>query len=229
MWIIHGQNLVLSRKKLGEKIEAFRLKHQAEIIRLEGKKFNLTQAKQLLEATSLFGQRKLIIVENFFSLPQSKQKKETLDYLKEKKPENLIIWENRKIDGRRLMAFSQTKIQRFDLPPLIFKFLDSFAPENKKFSLNLLHQLLHQEAPELIFYLLARRIGQLIIAKDLGKRGLTQMARWQQEKLLYQAKKFDLKKLLLLYQQLLKIDYQQKTGRTSLPLSFHLDLFIASL
>lgn len=225
MLILHGENIERSRRALNEKIKRF----SGEIIRLEGEKLDLGELKQAVESSSLFGQERLIIIENLFSRRPSKEKEELLKYCKLENPENLIVWGGKKIDGRILAPFTLARIERFDLTPIIFKFLDSFSPTNKKLSLALLHQCLTQETPEMVFYMVCRQAKDLIITADLGKENLDELPPWKREKLIRQAGKFGLKKLLTLYQQLLQIDYQQKTGKTPLSLSSQLDLLIASL
>lgn len=228
MLIFHGENLVTSRKRLKEEIDNFKLRFKGEVVRFEGDKLNLTQIKQAVESSSLFGKNRLIVIESFFSAPPSAEKQKIIDYLKKTSPKNLLIWEGKKIDGRILVPF-KARLAQFDLTPVIFHFLDSLAPDNQKISLFLLHQCLNQDTPEMIFYMLTRQIKLLIIAKDLGKNGLTQMAGWQQDRLIRQAKKFNLPQLIETYRQLLKIDWQQKTGQTPFDLASQLDLFIASL
>jgi len=225
MLILHGENTVLSRQKLTNLSQHF----QGEVLRLEGEKINLTDLKQAIESNTLFGQARLLIIENLFVRRPSKEKEELLKYLKEEKPKNLIIWERRTIDGRSLISFKFAQIERFAIPAIIFKFLDSLSPQNKSQSLYFLHQCLYQEPPEVIFYMLSRRVGDLILAADLGEKGLEKMASWQKNKLIHQAKQFNLKKLIFLYRQLLKIDWHQKTGQTIMPLTSQLDLLIASL
>lgn len=226
--IFHGTNLVASRLAL---ISQKQKAPNREIISLPAKKLDLSALKQALESTSLFGQEKLVVIEGLFSLPKSKKKEEILKYLKtEKYRPNLIIWEGKQIDGRTLAPFARIgQIQEFKLSPTIFKFLDSLEPKNPKPTLIWLHQTLKTDPPELIFYLLARRVKDLIIAKDLGKKGLNYLAPWQQDRLLRQAQKFTLLGLLRLHRQLLTIDYQTKTGQTDLPLASNLDLLLLSL
>lgn len=225
MLVLQGENIVLSRKRLIEIAGRFK----GETLRLEGDQLDLTQLKQALESQSLFGAERLVVIENLFSRRPSKAKEETLHYLKAENPENLVIWEGKKIDGRTLASFNKAKVENFELTPFIFKFLDSLAPGNQKKSLTLLHQCLEQDLPEIVFYMLARQVRLLLLAKDLGKKGLAKMASWQQNKLGQQASKFELMKLLQLHQQLLKIDWQQKTGQSPLSLASQLDLLVASL
>lgn len=225
MLILHGENTVLSRRKLVGFIQNFK----GEIVRLEGEKMNLTDLKQAAEASSLFGQKRLVVIENLFARRASQEKEKLLKYCREEKLKNLIIWERKAIDGRSLVSFRFAQIEKFIISPIIFRFLDSFSPRNQKKALYFYHQCLKQEPPEMIFYMLSRRIYDLIIARDLGSQGLANRASWQKAKLVHQAKNFELKKLIFLYQQLLKIDWRQKTGRAAVPLASRLDLLIASL
>jgi len=225
MLIFHGQNTALSRQKLLEKIENF----PGEIVRLEGSKLTLTELKQALESSCLFGLGRLTVIENLFARRPGKLKEEILKYLKEGQPKNLLIWEGKNIDGRTLKPFGLTNCLKFAVSPLIFKFLDSLNPENKKTVLTLLHQCLEDTPPELIFFMLSRHIRYLIIAADAGIKGLAEFPSWRGQKYIFQAKKFGLKKLIGLYHDLLVIDFQQKTSKSSLTLPAQLDLLIANL
>jgi len=225
MLIFHGENVVASRQKLISKIKEFK----GEVIRLDGNKINLSALKQALEAKSLFGQSKLVVIENILSRSSGHDKDEMLEYCKHINADNFIIWEGKAIDGRKLTSFRQTKIEKFTIPATIFGLLDSLVPANPKRSLLLLHQSLKSNSPQMVFYMIGWQIKNLIIAADLGEKGLDRMAPWQKAKLIRQAKKFDLTKLLSCYHQLLEIDWQQKTGQLPLSLASQLDLFIASL
>lgn len=227
MIILHGENIVASRKYLTDLIEKFRSR---EAIRFEGKELTLVELKQAAESQSLFGQERLILIENLLSSRPSKRQEELLTYLKSENPKNLVLWEGKKIDGRKLISFSKASAKEFKLTPIIFKFLDSLGPNNARFSLNFLHQTFNQDGPEMVCWMLARQVRFLIMASDLGEKGLPKsLAGWQKAKLVRQAKKFSLEKLLWFYRKLLEIEWQEKTGRASIPLSSSLDLLIASL
>lgn len=225
MLILHGENIDQSRRFLASRLKSF----AGEIIKLEGENLNLSELKQAVEGNSLFGKDKLVVIFNIFSRRPSKEKENLLEYLKKEKPKNLIVWEGKKIDGRVLTSFAFGQIRRFDLTPIIFRFLDSLSPQNKKNSLILLHQCLRFEPAEVVFSLLCRQVKDLIIAIDLGKKGLENLPDWKKEKLAIQAKKFGLEKLIKLYQKLLEIDYAQKTGKTPLSLASQLDLLLVNL
>jgi hypothetical protein len=225
MVIILGENIVLSRQRLNEEIGKFK----GEVVKLEGEKLTLTELQQGVESQSIFGADKLIVVFGLFSRKPSKEKEKLLNYCQKQNPQNLIIWEEKEINSGILGKFKNAKIEFFDLPKIIYKFLDSLSPTNKKASLLLFHQCLKKEVPEKIFYYLCRRVEQLIIAADLGKKGLENLKDWQKEKLIRQANAFGLEKLINLYQKLLVIDYQQKTGKSPFSLISSLDLLIAYL
>lgn len=218
MIILHGDNLVASRQKLSEYTKRF----DGEVIRLDGRQANLTEVKQALESASLFGQKRLVIVENFFHQPT------LVDYFKMHQAGNLILWEGKTIDGRRLASFKKAQIEKYSIPATVFKFLDSLG-QDSKVALYWLHQTLQHEPAELVFYLLCRRVANLIITADLGVAGLTKMAPWQKSRLAQQAKNFKKASLLVIYKKLLVIDWQQKTGQAAYNLADTLDLLVASL
>jgi len=224
MIIFHGDNLVVSRQRLTQETKQF----SGEVIRLNGRQANLDQFQQALEASSLFDQKKLVIVEDLFSRPAGQEKDKILTYLKQPTTANLILWEGKTIDGRRLAGFKNAQVEKYLLPATIFKFLDSLG-QNKKVSLYWLRQTLINEPAELVFFLLCRRVGDLIIAADLGASGLDKMAPWQKSRLVQQTKNFPLKRLVAVYGKLLEIDWQQKTGQAAYNLPATLDLLVASL
>lgn len=229
MEILHGESVVQSRQALQKKLDLARSQNQ-EIVRLEAKKSQLVDFKQALETLSLWSAGRLVIVENFFSQPVSRGQKEILAYLKTlPAAANLVFWENKKIDGRRLKALSLAKVSYFKLAPVIFRFLESIRPGNSREMLTLNLQCVHSDSAEMVFYMLCRQIRLLILAKDLGGQGLQPMPFWMAGKLLRQAENFSLEQLLFIHEKLLQIDSEQKTGQAVRPLDFYLDLLLASL
>ncbi|KPJ71016.1 hypothetical protein AMJ51_00355 [Microgenomates bacterium DG_75] len=224
MLIIHGDNQVESRQFLVSQIEQARAKGK-EIVRLEGKDVDLERLRQALENKSLFGGEKLVVVENLLvNLPSKSISK----YLSDRQPKNLIIWEGKEISQSKFKGL-KFKEKFFKLPPIIFKFLDAVLPGNSRYSLKLLKQTVNQSSAENVFYMLSRQIRYLIIANQLGKKGLKGLHPFQQQKIALQAKKFNLSQLLTIHRKLLYIDWQQKTGQAPMDLAGQLDLLVASL
>lgn len=229
IYLFHGDNQVASRKKLTDLVAQAK-REKKEVIGLNGLKVNLTQVLSALESSSLFGQEKLVVIENLFSRLKSKEKGEIINYLKNQPIKvDLIFWEGKIIPGTTTRWLPKNwQIQEFKTPVVIFKFLESLRPGNTNQMLNNLHQSIEKNNPEMVFYMLVRQIRLLILAKDSGRRGLFG-APWQINKLLNQANYFTLEQLINLYQKLLAIDIDIKTGRSFMPLDWHLDLLIASL
>lgn len=228
-YLLHGENVTESRERLNDLIENFR-KEVKEVVRLTGEKITPGEIKQALEAHSLFGGERLVIIEGLLGSPPSNRQEKIIEtILQGESGFPLILWEGKEIKGTLLGKFKQDfQIEIFKIPATVFKFLDSLSPEKKQQVIFWLHQI-GQKEPEIIFYLLCQRIRQLILAKDLGKRGLEGFQDWQQARLLNQEAKFKLGQLLEFYHQLLETDYQQKTGRASLSLFSTLELLLVNL
>lgn len=218
--ILHGDNVVQSRKRLTEILEKAR-KEGAEIVYLDGTKVTITEVRSALESGSLFGESRLVVIENL------KEKPEILTYLKKEKFDNdLILWEPKEIK-REILPGAEMEV--FKLAPLIFSFLESLKPGNFKESLRLLSELKKGEEPEMIFYMLVRQFRNLILTRDLGASSLSDLALWQQKKFLKQAENFSLEQLLEIYRKLLEIDFKQKTSSDPYSLSSRLDLLTAEI
>lgn len=209
--LLHGDNTALSRQSLPAGKDFVRL-YAADLTHE-----NLTQS---LEGQSLFGGQSLVVIEGLLSLRPSKTKDELVAIVSSHPQAEIILWEAKSITATNIKKLGQAKVQEFKIPPLVFKFLDTL-------SLHTLHESAKQEPAEFIFYLLHRRLAQLIQAKDEG-RGL-KGAPWQIGKLKSQASKYTLEQLISLQGKLLEIDYLIKSGADDLPLLSQLDLVLAGL
>lgn len=228
--IIHGENLVASRSKLQKLILYAKAKGTQEILSLNAEKLDLTSLKQAVESKSLFGFEKMVVIENLLASTKSKAKQEMIDYLiREKINLDLILWENKLLSAAVLKKFSDAQIFTFKISPKIFKFLDSLSPGNHKSMLLFLIDSKSLDAPEMIFYMLHRRVSELIIAKDLGKNGFSHLPAWRSQKLIFQANKFKLDHLLNLHHKFFNLDLQVKSSKSPLALSSMLDLIVSEI
>ena len=94
-------------------------------------------------------------------------------------------------------------------------------------TINSFHQAVKTNTPEQIFYLLHRRMAQLVQAKDAPQT--LKLADWQKSRLINQSKRFTLDQLLNLHSKLLDIDISIKTGKIFLPLDRTLELWLLNL
>lgn len=111
-----------------------------------------------------------------------------------KKNISLVIFAEKEVPRGVIKKFpSSILIQKFDVPKLIFKFLDSFYPKNASLTIKLLHQINKNDSRELIVAMLGRYLKDLYIAKISPSSLLYPF--WRKSKLIYQTKFFTLAKL----------------------------------
>jgi len=117
----------------------------------------------------------------------------------------------------------------------IFDMVDAVAQQNSRKSIKLLHQLLEQQDPGSLFFMIVRQFRLLIQAREiLDENGSN--AQIEQElklhpfvakKLTEQARHFTLSRLVEIYHRLFEIDEAIKTSQVSMELA--LDTFLAGL
>lgn len=225
--LIHGDDTVSSRKAL----EEHKLKESgAEVINFDGNVLDLPTFLTACQSQSLFGEGKLIIIENLLGSPLTKQKEKILDFLNSSAlAQKVILWEKSEIGKTAINKYCQkAKLILCQPPLLLFRFIDSLGDHNERV-LTLYHALLAQREPELVLAMLFRQLRLLIIAKELGEKGLKTLASWQAYKFIKQANLFTTEKLYKAYRSLLLIDYNVKTGQTPYNLSQLLDIFLINL
>jgi len=226
--VLHGENIVQSRRQLTGEIEKAQ-KEFIEVVRLDGKTISSPDLVLALESKSLFKNSRLIVIERLFSLPKFSEKEKLIKLISNNQDENIIIWEDKEIPSQTVRKYSPVfSFQLFKLSSVVFNFLDSLKPGDKKDNLENFHRCLAQEEPEMIFAMLIRQIRLLILAKE-GEEFLEALSDWQKRKFFSQAKLFNLETLKRLYQKLLDIDFQQKTSQSPFDLSSSLDLLISEI
>lgn len=226
--IIHGDDQIGSRKKLTElksKLENY------DVFQFDGEKATTTDIIQVFESQSLFGNKKLIVLERFIGTKDKTLVASVLNHLKKDKDREVIFWEPAEIKRELLSLFpKEASIVFFKQEQLIFQFLDAIRPGNTKSMLLLFHQVLKNEAEDRIFYMLVRQF-RLLLGLSVGSRisEVARLAPWQKQKLLSQARFFSQEQLKKFYSQLFEIEKKIKTGGSALPLAASLDLFLASI
>ena len=222
--ILHGENLVESRKALSALVEKAR-NESIEVVVLNGQKTTLAEMRNCLTSDSLLGRNRLVVVENLLSQQKSVERKRIIEFVEQVKFDNdLVLWEEKELKSLPKIAGVQVEI--FKVNQVIFRFLESLRPGNTEEILTLLGSVKEQEEPEMIFYMLIRQIRLLILAKDQSLSGL---ADWQKRRLAAQARYFTLEQLKNLQEKLLLIDFTQKTSGDPYPLSSRLDLLVVDL
>jgi len=156
--------------------------------------------------------KKALVIESLFSIKSKTLKTFIQELLQVQADNDVLIWENKKITpakvkllGKNCQAFT------FKIPADIFYFLDSFGNPNKNIVLKKLSLSLKTNPPELIMYLLGKRLRDMVVAKT--NPDLVGMAPWQKSKILNQVKNLGLEQIEQMYLKLIDIDYKNKTGQ----------------
>lgn len=221
-YLLHGDDAVSSRKSLTD----LTLGHA--VVQLDGK----TVSKKILEenilATSLFMEKKAVVIENLLS--KNTKKKELVDFLLTQKDAILLVlWEDKKLPKTSTNSLKNVIIQEFALPTLYFQFLDSFTEKNGKKLFLLYQKLLNSLSAEQIYYSLVKRVRLLLIMSENGTTDdLAKMAPWQKSRLQQQMRQWSRSNLLEFYSELQNTEIKLKTGKLPLGLSKHLDTLILS-
>lgn len=229
--IIHGSDTSASRNALYE----LRRKYAdtREIISLSAGKFELTDLIQAVESPSLFSGARMVIIENLFGMPKSSVKDKLIGYISSSASAgntDIILWESKEVDKKNIQKFLPgAQVQLFNYPLLLFRFLDSLGTNTRKNTIDTFHSLLKEKEAELVFVMLQRQFRYLIIAGDLGEKGLYPMPPWQAGKFVRQSRFFPMEKLLSLYRELLAIDLRIKSSSSPLTLAQQLDIFLLSI
>lgn len=224
--IIHGDDIVQSRKYFLE-IK----KSQKDAVSFSSD-VTLTDLTQSLEGGGLFGEEKIIFIENLLSKrKQSKDLQEILDFIQLKKGERTIcLWEEKEILKGKLSHFTNASIKHFPLPQTIFQFLDSIVPGNKK-SVLYFHETLKTVDIEIILFMMIRLVRTLLNLGDVSEEidEVKRMSPWQRQKLQKQHRFFSQKQLIKLHNDLFEVDFKNKTGALSGDLPTAIDLILINL
>lgn len=210
IYVLHGDNTFASYSKL-----------QILLKKYQGfNKIQLSQQQTFQDYfMTVFGKnmlfdKKIIICEEFIS--QKKIQEKDL----EKIPEDIDIffWEKGQIKIKKKIGTNTLYIEEFKIPADTYYFLDALLPTNLKKTLQLLLRL--DTVSSSLIWNLTNRVLLLILAKKgLSKNETGEMLQrkfedWQWQKIQAQSAQFDKTSIQTFFNDLLKIDYLKKQGKT---------------
>lgn len=226
MVILHGENILQSRNALNALLELARAE-QKRIIRLEAKKLESKNLSEELGADSLFGESRIILIEELHSLPTSARKTQLIKQIGALSSEDaeIILWEKRQLTPTMLKQFSAARNQEFKLTKYLFNWLDTV---NGHFKLNkkMFESAVEQDGEMMAFTMLIRQVRLLIQVKE-GQ--VASLAPFMVSKLKKQADTFTLQQLLTFHQRLLNLDLAQKTSTDTLNMKQELELLLIGM
>jgi DNA polymerase III delta subunit len=221
MIIIHGENTIASREKLMENFAEAKRENR-EIVRFDAKELSEVILEELFGTSDLFGGKKTIVIEGLHSLPKSTKQKTMIQMCAQADLHDLVLWEKRELTATMLKNFAKAQVFSFKASKTLFAWLDSLGKkgdETKK--IQLLHDALSADGEYFCFIMLIRQFRLLIQIKSGEKIA---GAPFMITKLKAQASFFSLEEMLKIYNQLLEMDYSQKTSKNLLSLNQWLDL-----
>ncbi len=195
--ILHGEDTTKSYARLTKFINSAK-KRGWEIINDE-----------IPNTPSLFGAERLIIFRDYKLLTKPDIK--NLDRF----DDTLVIYHTTDLPATFLKSLPKDiKTEKFDVPKILFSFLENIYPGNTKTCLKMLHQIVETEAVELVFFFIARQFRDLYWVKiDPSTTGFPD---WKLNKLKSQANKFKPGQIENIIFQLSEIDIKVKSSEANL-------------
>ncbi len=226
--VIHGTDQVTTRNQIVNLKSKY-----SEVIYIKNS-LDFGEIKQHLENAFLFPENnsKLLIFERVFSGKSANSV--LLELLKSVSANiDILIWEEKEIKNKEFIAFTANcRVVKFNLPLMIFKFLDNFYPDNAKNLLSQLNNLEGGTSADLILFMLVKQTRIMLQLKSDTKTGsseLTSLQSWQKAKLINQVSYFTLDQLLKIYENLMMIDYDSKSGLSDQNIINKLKILIINL
>lgn len=214
--VLHGDNIVASRKALSALKEKYAHK---EIRDIDGSSLDESMLVQALSSSSLFGSEHVVIIERLLATLGRKSKKSEalLIHLVQEKDTPILLWEGKEVTKTVLSQLGKhVEVQLFKLPSNLFQFIDGIRPRATKQLLSQYQQLIDHEAPELVHALLCRRLKQLLSMKSgTVPDGVSP---WQLSRLTNQARFFTMDELTQAYELLRMSELARNTGTAVLSL-----------
>jgi hypothetical protein len=206
MQIIYGEDYLSSRNYLNKLLES------SNSTRVEAKDLEVGVLKQYLGNNDLFGEIPTVVIYGLLSSLASKKKDQLIKVILGESPASLILYEDKDVNATSLKKFTKATLKKFDIPPIIFQFMDNLKP-NQAVNLPDLD-------PHFIFSMLVRQIRLLLSAGPNSS-----MPPWMAKKLLTQKNLFGEERLLKMQQDLYLIDKRQKTSTSFLSMDEELKNF----
>jgi hypothetical protein len=225
IFVYSGEDIISSRKAFLGHLESLK-KDNLEVLRMAGKDLTVEELALLSAPTSLFGEKRVLAIENLLSGVKSKEKEKIIGIVPSL-PCPIVIWEGKDFTPAEQQKFSGFNFKNFKLPATMFHFLESIAPDKAKANLVKFQMALENADVNFLFLMLVRQVRLLILAKE--KKDILKLPSWQKAKLQKQAAPFTEEALILIYKRLLQIDFQQKTSGSPYSLENLLELLLTEI
>lgn len=202
--IIHGNDYLKSY---------VRLNYLKDIARQRGWDITIinakdTNLKDTLSLQSLFSKKRLLVIEDIKQL-----KKEAIISITNYEDPNtiLIIYQNELINQNILRSIGKVdKVETYDLPKIIWTFLDSLKPGGSGEIISLFHILLNKEPVELLFHMMVQRLKDLFLINI--NIAFEREQSWKMNRLKKQAGLIEKNKIIEILEEFSIADIRSKTS-----------------
>lgn len=205
--LVHGDNTI----KVAERINKF-----IDVAKERGWKINRVDKDLAMSLPEMLTSYGLFSEENLYLVPVKNISVKDVKWMNRNKKEvsgNIIFFNEGFLSKTAIGSLPKIdKVEEFNLPQTIFKFLDSFYPGNAPEALRALKSVTVNKAntPEFVYALLARHLKDLYVAKQ--SINLLEYPMWRKRKLSSQSSKFENDKLKKAVEELALADYESKTS-----------------
>lgn len=204
--LIHGEN------ELEKSAYIYLLKQQGgkEVVYLNIQNTDVSQLIQNVSAPPVFFPKRLVILENFF------KKKLPFDFSFVNEQVDLVILEKKRVPEHQIKKLPHfVKVLLFKEEPIIFRFLDSLYPQNKRQAIANFQKVRQKKEPQLLFWLITQHIRRLLLAKEAGRKALREeerLSEWQIQKYQDIAERFSRFQLEKIYKKIFSVEFAHKQG-----------------
>ena len=217
--IICGEDTVAARDYFNQLKKSFDI-NKYQIIEIDSSNINQLLFQKEFNL-SLFDNKIIYFAQ--FLLPILTKNKNLLNKIREidkRKDIFMYIFEDK--EKYNLTLYKNFNIIEFKLNKNIFTLLDLFLPGKKNEFLRLFHQVVNEKNINKFFYLLTKRVRDLLLIKHGGKPEMISV--WQMNRLKKQAQLWEEEKLIAVYQSIFRIEIDRKTSQTPFTLNETLDI-----
>lgn len=224
LYVLHGDDIINSRKRLSELALNF-----SSVVYLQGDKTNFSEIINSLSSTDMFEASKCVVIEGISKLAKADLDRALPAFEKvgKDKATTVILWQGTEMTKLQIGKYKTAAVESFMLPKLFFTFLDNFTPAQFGQEIKTLTDMKNVDTMQ-IFYALIKRVRQLLMVKSRGNfEELVKMSPWQMNKLQSQSAKFKTGELEKVYTELFTLEKKLKSSGLMLPLRDHLDIMLA--
>ena len=215
--VLHGND----KGKLEDRISKFIKAANSRNIIVEKVNAKSDNIYDKLNASSIFEEEKLVVIENPKTLSKT-----SLEWIT-KNFNTLgitVVMFSTSVLSKTFISIlpSERIVEEYSLPSILYKYLESFYPGNSDICIKLLHELINITPIEIVYTMLARHLKDLYwVKKDMKS---VNYPSWRLNKLSSQSSKFSEKNLKKIINMTAEGDIKSKTSSRTLDAS--LDLLI---